>query len=242
MNLRPAPTRPTAAAVALAALTASLTWPAPAAAQPSAQVVTQALELATGAAAALAPPDARVQALAGTLDPRLKLAPCTQVQPYLPAGSPAWGRTRIGLRCTQGATAWNVYLPVTVQVLAPAVVATAALPAGARLAPVQLGTAEIDWAAAPAPPFTDTQALAGRELARPVAAGQALRPSDLQPRLWFELGDTVRISARGAGFAITSEGRALTPGREGTPARVRTDSGRIVVGRPVGERHVELRL
>jgi len=228
--------------VALVASTALLAWPAPAAAQPSAQVVTQALDLAAGAAAALAPRDARVQALAGTLDPRLKLAPCAHVQPYLPAGSPAWGRTRIGLRCTQGTTAWNVYLPVSVQVLAPAVVSSVALPAGSRLDPVQLGTAEIDWAAAPAPPFTDAQALAGRVLARPVAAGQALRPTDLQPRQWFELGDTVRISARGDGFAITSEGRALTPGREGTSARVRTDNGRIVVGRPVGERHVELQL
>jgi len=228
--------------VALVASTAFLAWPAPAAAQPSAQVVTQALDLAAGAAAALAPRDARVQALAGTLDPRLKLAPCAHVQPYLPAGSPAWGRTRIGLRCTQGTTAWNVYLPVSVQVLAPAVVSSVALPAGSRLDPVQLGTAEIDWAAAPAPPFTDAQALAGRVLARPVAAGQALRPTDLQPRQWFELGDTVRISARGDGFAITSEGRALTPGREGTSARVRTDNGRIVVGRPVGERHVELQL
>ena len=240
MILRPALLRPTAAAVIL--LAALGAWPALAGAQPSAQAVAQALDLASGAAAALAPPDARVQALAGALDPRLKLAPCAQVQPYLPAGSPAWGRTRIGLRCIEGATAWNVYLPVTVQVLAPAVVATAALPAGARLDPVQLGTVEIDWAATAAPPFTDAQALAERVLARPVAAGQALRPTDLQPRLWFESGDTVRISARGAGFAITSEGRALTPGREGAPARVRTDSGRIVVGQPVGERRVELNL
>ena len=242
MNLCPAPLRPTVAAVVLAALSAGLAWPATAAAQPSAQAVAQALELAKGAAAALAPADARVQALAGVLDPRLKLAPCAHVQPYLPAGSPAWGRTRIGLRCTEGATAWNVYLPVTVQVLAPAVVTTAALPAGSRLDPAQLATAEIDWAATPAPPFTEVQALSDRVLARPVAAGQALRPTDLQPRLWFELGDTVRISARGAGFAITSEGRALSPGREGAPARVRTDSGRIVVGRPIGERLVELRL
>jgi len=239
VNNRPALPR---AAATLVALTATLVAPPPATAQPTPQVLTQALDLATGAAAALASPDARVLAEAGSLDPRLKLAPCAQVTPYLPAGSPAWGRTRIGLRCTEGATAWNVYLPVTVQVLAPAVVTTTALPAGSRLDPMQLGEAEIDWAAATATPFTDAQALAGRVLARPVAAGQALRPTDLQPRSWFELGDTVRITARGPGFAITSEGRALSPGREGQPARVRTDSGRVVVGRPVGDRHIELRL
>jgi flagella basal body P-ring formation protein FlgA len=147
----------------------------------------------------------------------------------------------VGLRCIQGARLWNIYLPVTVQVLAPAVVATVALPAGSRLDPAQLGQAEIDWAAAAAP-FTDTQPLAGRVLARPVAAGQALRSTDLQPKLWFAVGDTVRISARGPGFMIESEGRALTPGQDGQQARVRTEGGRVVVGQPVGERRLELAL
>lgn len=206
------------------------------------QTVSQALSLASDAAAALAPPQARVLAHAGTLDPRLSLAPCTRVQPYLPAGSPPWGRTRVGLRCTLGPRPWNVYLPVTVQVLAPALVTHAALPAGARLDPSQLVQAEVDWAEAAAAPFTAAEALAGRVLARPVAAGQALRSSDLQPRQWFAVGETVRISARGPGFSVESEGRALTSGMEGRPARVRTEGGRVVVGEPVGERHLELKL
>ena len=222
VNMRPAPTR--AAALLAAALAAMA---APAAELPP-QAVAAALALATEAAQALAPPDARVLASAGALDPRLKLAHCTSVQPYLVAGSPSWGRTRVGLRCTQGSTPWNVFLPVTVQVLAPALVSSANLPEGTRLDASQLVQAD--------------QALSGRVLARPVAAGAALRPTDLQPRLWFAAGDTVQISARGRGFAINVEGRALTSGREGHPARVRTESGRVVVGRPVGERRVELAL
>jgi len=245
VNLRPALTRVAAArrAAALAALPACLLVAAtPVTAQLTPQTVAAAVALATDAAAALAPPGARVLASAGTLDARLRLAPCARVTSYLQAGSPPWGRTRVGLRCNEGASLWNVYLPVTVQVLAPAVVVVSALPAGTRLDPSQFGRAEVDWAAASAPPYTAAEALDGRILARPVAAGQALRASDLQPRRWFAIGDTVRISARGAGFAITSEGQALTPGQEGQPARVRTDSGRIVVGQPVGERHLELNL
>jgi flagella basal body P-ring formation protein FlgA len=236
VNLRPALNRPAALlAAALAAMAA------PAAELPP-QAVAAALALATEAARALAPPDARVLASAGALDPRLKLARCATVQPYLTAGSPTWGRTRVGLRCTQGRTPWNVYLPVTVQVLAPALVSSANLPAGTRLDASQVVQAEVDWAAAATPPFAADQALSGRVLARPVAAGAALRPSDLQPRLWFAPGDTVQISARGRGFAVSAEGRALTSGREGHPARVRTESGRVVVGQPVGERRVELTL
>jgi flagella basal body P-ring formation protein FlgA len=239
--LAPARPAPAPAATLSGLLAALLACAAPAAAQLSPPVVAQALALATDAAAALAPADARVLASAGALDPRLRLAPCEQVTPYLPAGSPPWGRTRIGLRCTRGPTPWHVQLPVTVQVLAPALVVASSLPAGARIEPTQLSRAEVDWADAATPPFTSEESLDGRVLARPVAAGQALRAADLQPRLWFALGDAVRISARGNGFAITAEGQALSPGREGQPVRVRTESGRIVVGRAVGENLVEIR-
>ncbi|MBX3633867.1 MAG: flagellar basal body P-ring formation protein FlgA [Rubrivivax sp.] len=204
--------------------------------------VAAALELVRTSAAALAPAGARVEAQAGALDPRLRLAPCREVQSYLPAGAPAWGRTRVALRCMDGAARWNVFLPVTVSVWAPALQLRAALPAGARIAESQLASAEVDWAAGPTPPLADPAALADRVLARPVAAGQALRQGDLQPRRWFALGDTVRIVAAGTGFRISAEGQALTPGLEGQPARVRTENGRVLTGRPVGERRLEVAL
>ena len=84
----------------------------PADAQVSPEAVARALDLAVQAARALAPAGARVSAEAGVLDSRLQLAPCSHIDVHLPAGSTAWGRTRVGLRCTQGATAWNVSLPV----------------------------------------------------------------------------------------------------------------------------------
>ena len=220
----------------------------PATAQLAPAALGDALALASQAAAATAPPGARVLVQPGSLDPRLTLAPCGRVEPYLPAGVPNWGKTRIGLRCSDGVTRWNVFLPVTVQVLAPALVSTVALPAGARLATTQLVAAEVDWAAASQPPFNDAAALAGRTLTRAVAAGQPLRTTDLLPRQWFAQGDTVQVVASGGGFAIATEGRALTPGFEGQPARVRmgNDSndggGRIVVGRPVAAHRVEVNL
>jgi flagella basal body P-ring formation protein FlgA len=214
----------------------------PAAAQLAPEVLARAQALAGDAAAALAPAGARVEVETGVLDPRLTLAPCGRVEAYLAAGVPGWGRTRVGLRCSDGRVRWNVFLPVTVRVWAPALVSTAALPAGAHLAQAQLGRADIDWGAEAQPAFDPATPLAGRTLARAVAAGQALRPADLQPRQWFALGDTVSIVAAGNGFAVTADGLALTPGLEGQPARVRTESGRVLVGRPVGERRIEVGL
>jgi flagellar basal body P-ring formation protein FlgA len=214
---------------------------APVLAQPPAEGVSRAVELARSTAAAHAPQGARVLASAAALDARLQLAPCTQTEVHLPRGTPVWGRTRVGLRCTQGAVAWSIFVPVQVQVLAPAVAVVAALPAGARLGPGDLGTVEVDWAQGTRP-FAQGADLVGRVLARPLPAGQAVRAGDLQARQWFAAGDTVRIRASGPGFAISGEGLALSNGIEGQPARVRTDQGRVLSGLPSGEKRVELSL
>jgi flagella basal body P-ring formation protein FlgA len=207
-----------------------------------AEAVQQALALAGQAAQALAPPGARVVVSPGAIDPRLQLAPCAKIEPTQITGQPAWGRTRIALRCVEGKSRWNVSLPVTVQVFAPAVVLATALPAGATLDTTALTLAEVDWGAASGQPFANGQALLGRVLARPLAAGQALRAPDLLARKWFSPGETVQIVARGAGFSISAEGQALSNGLEGQPARVRTEGGRVLVGRPVAERRMEVQL
>ena len=185
--------------------------------------------------------DARVEVEVGALDPRLRLAPCEKVEPYIPTGTRLWGRTRIGLRCVQGPTPWNVYLPLVVKVFGAGLTAAAALPAGAVLTAADLLPAEVDLADGAAPVLAPNAAI-GRALARPLAAGQTLRSADLRLRQWFAAGDTVQITAIGNGFRISGEGQALGPGLEGRPARVRLDGGRIVVARPVAERHVEIRL
>jgi flagellar basal body P-ring formation protein FlgA len=206
---------------------------------PSAETLRQAL-LPSNAVLPVA--NARVEILPGSLDPRLKLAACAHVQAYLPSGAAAWGRTRIGLRCTDGAARWNVFLPVQVRVWAPALVAAEAAPSGALAADLPWRVAEVDWAEQASPPIAQTQALAQRRLGRPLAAGQALRWADLQQRQWFASGDSVTIVARGAGFQVTGEGQALGVGLEGQAVRVRTESGRIITALPVAARRVEMSL
>jgi flagella basal body P-ring formation protein FlgA len=202
--------------------------------------VTQGVGLATEAARALAPAGARVAVEVGTLDPRLTLAPCARVEPYLPAGTPAWGRTRLGLRCTDGRVRWNVYLPLTVQVVAPAIVAATALPAGLPLAAAQLKRVDIDWSTSTSPLFDQVQPILGRSLSHPLVAGQAVQSAQLQARQWFAPGDTVRIQASGPGFSIAGEGQALGPGVEGKSVRVQTENGRVLLGKPISDRCVEV--
>jgi flagella basal body P-ring formation protein FlgA len=188
-----------------------------------------------------AAPGMRLEVLIGTLDPRLRLAPCERIQPYLPAGTRLWGRTRIGLRCAQGSRPWNVYLPLTVKVWGRGLTAAATLPAGTVLSSADLNAGEVDLADGAAPVLVAETAV-GRTLARQITLGQTIRQGDLRVRQWFAAGDTVQITAIGPGFRVSGEGQALGPGLEGQAARVRTDSGRVVIGLPVAERRLELTL
>ncbi len=187
-------------------------------------------------------PQPRMEVDVGSLPAHLKLAPCAQVQPYLPSGTRPLGRSRIGLRCVQGASRWNVSLPVTVRMWAPSLVATIALPTGTVLEARHLATAEVDLAERTDPAVGSSEAAIGRTLQRSLGAGDAIRQADLKTRQLFATGDTVRIVAVGPGYAVSSEGQAMGPGLEGQNARVRTESGRIVTGTVTGERRVELPL
>jgi flagella basal body P-ring formation protein FlgA len=180
--------------------------------------------------------------VAGHLDPRLRLAPCRKVEPYLPPGAPPWGRTRVGLRCTAGAVAWNVYLPVTVKVWAPALVTRSALAAGAPITAQDLELAEVDLAAENSPTFAQIDELLGRQLNFALPPGTAIRAAQLRTRSWFAAGEQVTVVAGGSGYAVTASGQALSQGLEGQAVRVRTDSGRVITAWPVAENRVEVRL
>jgi flagellar basal body P-ring formation protein FlgA len=184
----------------------------------------------------------RVDISVGSLDKRLRLAPCQRIEPYLPPNAKLWGKTRIGLRCAQGATAWNVYLPITVKVYGQALVSLQPMAAGAVISAADLVKSEVDLAEDSSDAVQNHAVAVGRTLAKPMVAGQSLRMAHLKLRQWFAAGETVQVLAQGNGFKIASEGQALTAGYEGQAARVRTEAGRVLTGVAVGERKMELAL
>lgn len=172
----------------------------------------------------------RMEVEVGELDPRLRLAPCARVEPYLPAGSRLWGRTRLGLRCTEGATRWNVFLPVTVKAFGPAWVLTGNVSSGAVLTQADATEAEIDWAAEASSVVADPSLWVGQVAARPLQAGQALRQSMVRAPKLFQAGAQVRVSAQGVGYAVSAGGQALSAGSVGQTVRVRMDNGKVISG------------
>ena len=200
----------------------------------------QVRQLALDGGQAATPGAPRIEVVVGHLDPRLRLAPCQRIEPYLPEGTRPWGKSRIGLRCTQGSVKWNVYLPITVKVYGRALVASNPIAAGSVISAADVAQAEIDLAEDSSAPLVDADLVVGRTASRALKAGQSLRAGHLKPRQYFAAGELVTVLAQGPGFSVASEGQALTNGVEGQLARVRTESGRVLTGLPTADRRLEL--
>ena len=166
----------------------------------------------------------------GALDSRLALAPCATVEPYIPPGMRLWGKTRLGLRCTDGTVRWNVFLPVQVQAFGQAWVIKGDVATGAVLGEDDAVLAEVDWAQEGNSVLADPAMWLGQTASRKLTTGQTLRQGMVKPAQVFQAGAMVRIQAQGPGFVVTSDGQALSPGVIGAQARVRMDSGRVLTG------------
>ena len=204
----------------------------------SQQVQRLAVDGTRGVAAGTGAP--RVEVSVGELDARLRLAPCERIEPHLPEGTRLWGRSRIGVRCLNGAVKWNVYLPVTVKVFGTALVARHPIAGGATISAADLALAEVDLAEDASAAVASAELAAGRTATRPLKAGQSVRLSHLKPRQWFAAGATVTVVAQGDGFSVSGQAQSLGTGTEGVPVRLRTDSGRVLTGIATGDHRVEL--
>ncbi len=172
----------------------------------------------------------RPEVVMGQLDSRLRLAPCGAIEPYLPPGTRLWGRSKVGLRCVDGISRWNVFVPVTVKAWGPAWVMKSNVPAGETLSADHAEQTEVDWAAHPSPVLATTQRWIGHQAAYPLQAGQPLRENMVRAPQAFEAGAQVKVSSGGAGFSISVVGQAVAAARVGEPARVRLPNGRVVTG------------
>lgn len=184
------------------------------------------------------PNSLRLEIQVGQLDTRLSLSPCEKVEPFLPAGTVLWGRSRIGLRCASQDARWQVFMPITVKAYGPALTLVSNLPAGTLLTSDHVQEAEVDWAANASPIVLAGQDWLGKSLSRNLATGEALRASMLRAPPAFAAGTKVKLLLKAPGFELASEGQSLSPGMLGEQVRVRLDNGRIVTGKVVDERTV----
>jgi len=165
----------------------------------------------------------------GKLDARTQLSPCQAFDPFLPAGSRLWGRTTVGVRCL-GPSTWTVYVAVQVSINGNYLVSARALPAGTLLNAGDFSVRSGDLSTQPNTVLTEPAQAIGKSLKNGIASGQPLRSDQLLASWAVQQGQNVKTVSHGAGFSVSSEGRALNNATEGQVVQVRTPSGQTVSG------------
>ncbi len=165
----------------------------------------------------------------GGLDPGNQLAPCGSFDISRPAGARPWGRTNVVVRCL-GEAGWRVHVPVHVRVKADYLISARPIPQGQAVSADDLATERGDLSELPGSILTDAALAIGKVAASSIPAGRPLRADMLKSRTVIRQGQTVRVVARGPGFAVANEGRALANAQEGQVAQVRLGNGQVVSG------------
>ncbi len=165
----------------------------------------------------------------GAIDPRLQLPSCDTPEAFLPAGSRLWGNSTVGVRC-QSATPWTIYVPVSVRIMALTAVATRPLSAGQTVSQADVALQSSDLAQLPPGVITDPALAIGKTVIIGASTGQAFRHDMLRAPQVIQQGQTVKLTAKGNGFQVTSEGKALANATLGQVVSVRTQSGEVISG------------
>ncbi len=157
------------------------------------------------------------------------LAPCVQLEAFLPAGARAWGRVSVGIRCLAPAT-WTAYVPAEVRVTGLYLTTTGPISAGQVLSPADVRRQAGELTAQVADVLTDPAQAIGHVARISLAGGRPLAASHLRLPPAVLQGQAVKVVSRGAGFQVANDGVALSSAADGQGAQVRLANGQVVRG------------
>jgi len=185
----------------------------------------QYLKLTLGAS------DDRIVPTAGHLDPRLRLARCSEaLDPYLNPGSKTSGRIIVGIRCN-GSKPWKIYLPVYIAIMEDVVVAQSSMPRDYLIRPEDIKVTLRDVSGLVGGYLSQTTDIVGQRLTRAISPGVVMTPALLQAAVLIKRGQAVTLIVRNDSINIRMAGKALMDGAAAQRIRVEnTVSGRIVEG------------
>ncbi|GAA4327737.1 hypothetical protein GCM10023144_12670 [Pigmentiphaga soli] len=170
---------------------------------------------------------------------RAGLAPCAP-QAFIVPGARPWGRTTVGLRCTD--RRWQARIPAQVSAYAKIPVLLRPLAAGTAVQDSDWALAEVDLADWPRGAVADAGQLAGARVSRPLRTGEPVPPDALVAPGRLDAGDSVQVILVGRGFTVKATGKALNAANPGQSARVQLDSGRTVAGTLRNDHEIEVGL
>jgi flagella basal body P-ring formation protein FlgA len=172
-----------------------------------------------------------LQVNVGALDPRLRLTPCTTpLKAALPPGAAFRARMTVAVSCAS-ASAWTVYVPVTVDTQTSVLVLRRAAGRGERISASDVETQTRVISGTGDSYLTDPAELAGRTVKRPLGAGTALTADAMVNDVLVKRGQRVTLLAAVGSLEVRAYGLAMNDAPAAGRVKVQNlSSNRIVEG------------
>ena len=157
----------------------------------------------------------------------------------LPKGSRLWGKTLVQTKCGEQ-LGWisveaKVFMPVAV-VFSPVKYLDELNDSNVRQEDIEISRYNFGST------WLDAASVIGKQATRPITNGVGIRPEMIRSKPSVNAGDSVKISLKGNGFQIMSEGVALTNAQTGQVVRVKTNQGKVLTGTAKNDLIVEVSL
>ncbi len=179
----------------------------------------------------------------GVIDPRLRLPTCPiDLQAFLPAGSPARGRTTVGVRCSSR-IAWKIYVPAQVKIMHKVVVLKYPVMRGQQLSRKDLLLEDRDISNYSGGYIAQIKDAEQHIMRLPASLGTVLTPRMLKAVTLVYRGKSIVIVAKSSSLQVRMSGKALMSGAAGERIKVQNlRSKRIIEATVSGPNQVTVDL
>lgn len=157
------------------------------------------------------------------------LPPCEAPETFLPSGARLWGHVSVGVRCNTNQP-WTRYVPAYIAVVGTYYVAARPINAGQALTLADAAVREGDLTTLPSSVIVDPAQLNGVIASNRIASGAPLRRELLRAVAVVQQGQTIKVVTQGAGFVVSTEGKAMTNAAVGAIVQVKMQGGQLLSG------------
>lgn len=170
----------------------------------------------------------RATAKVGKLDNRLNLPACEAIE-FTALSGRMLGNVMLKAHCTKGAT-WSLNVPASITIRSSYLVAARPIIAGQEMTDADLDARDGELSTLPPTIAVLREQVLGKVASSNLSAGTPIRLDMFRSQPVVQANQVVRVVAKGSGFEVTTEGRALGTAMEGQTVTVRMISGSVVQG------------
>jgi len=174
-------------------------------------------------------PELETRTQIGHLDKRLILTKCDKaLKPFSNNHRDFGSRVSVGVKCT-GSKPWSLYVPVTIQRIAPIYVASHPISKGEKISDRDIQKVFKDVNKLHGRYNRTKEEIIGKIAKRSISLGSVFNPRYLALPIVIKKGDKVDIIAKLQGLSIRMSGKAENDGAQGQTINVKNLSSKRIV-------------